>query len=131
MRGSDHYQKAEQMAEHAGRHNNENPPDMRIAEVSAWIAQVHATLALAAAQAMPTVDKCCGDSTAVADFGAAIGWDTVPDRVQLQARIDQALGAVNSDGIQGTVDWHRGFRECAARVRTALHDQTNWDGEPF
>lgn len=128
------------MAANAGRHITEDPRDMRIAEASASVAQVHATLALAAAQAMPTVYTACGDSTAVTDFGAAIGWDTVPDRVELQARIDAALLAVDSDGIKEVADWHRGFRECAARVRTALHDigadraqmhGTNWDGEPF
>lgn len=131
MNGAEHYREAARLAEIAARHITEDPRDMRIAEVSAYAAQAHATLALAAAQAMPTVASFCGDSTRITDWGAAIGWDTVPDRVELQARIDAALVAVDSDGIKEVADWHRGFRECAARARTALHEHTNWDGEEF
>ncbi|MGW2223878.1 hypothetical protein [Streptomyces formicae] len=41
----DHRAVAEKHLDTAARHCNENPPDMRIAEVAAWIGQGHATLA--------------------------------------------------------------------------------------
>lgn len=55
MTGADHYREAERLLYHAERHNTEHPGDMRIAEITAACAQVHATLALAAASA-PTTD---------------------------------------------------------------------------
>jgi hypothetical protein len=42
-----HYIDAELMVGNADRHVTEDPGDMRIAEVSAYCAQVHATLAVA------------------------------------------------------------------------------------
>jgi hypothetical protein len=48
--GPEHYAKAEELLANADRHITEEPSDMRIAEVSAAAAQVHATLALAASQ---------------------------------------------------------------------------------
>lgn len=51
MTGPEHYAAAEVLLANAERHTTEDPGDMRIAEVSAATAQVHATLALAAATA--------------------------------------------------------------------------------
>lgn len=48
MNGREHYLEAERLAVIAARHMTEDPRDMRIAEVAAWRAQVHATLALSA-----------------------------------------------------------------------------------
>lgn len=42
---TNHRAEAEKHLATAAHHNNENPPDMRIAEVSAWIGQGYATLA--------------------------------------------------------------------------------------
>lgn len=50
--GPEHYRDAEQLLASAVRHITEEPNDMRLAEVAAWAAQVHATLALAAATAL-------------------------------------------------------------------------------
>lgn len=49
MNGPEHYREAEALLAIAERHITEDPRDMRISEVSADAAQVHATLALAAA----------------------------------------------------------------------------------
>jgi len=50
VNGPQHYAKAEELVAHAERHTTENPGDMRIAEICAATAQVHATLAVAASQ---------------------------------------------------------------------------------
>ena len=50
MDGPSHYAAAERLLENAERHTTEDPSDMRIAEVCAATAQVHATLAVAASQ---------------------------------------------------------------------------------
>jgi hypothetical protein len=52
----DHRAEAEKHLDTAARHCNENPPDMRIAEVSAWIGQGYATLARDEEQAATTAD---------------------------------------------------------------------------
>lgn len=49
MTGPEHYCAAERLLKNAVHHTTEDPADMRIAEVSAATAQVHATLAQAAA----------------------------------------------------------------------------------
>jgi hypothetical protein len=49
MTGPEHYQKAERLLSNAVRHITEEPADMRIAEISAACAHVHAMLALACA----------------------------------------------------------------------------------
>lgn len=78
MTGAEHYRRAEHLAFHAHRHNTEHPGDMRIAEITAGVAQIHATLALAAAQAMTTVQPQMGDSQRITDWGHVIGWGTGP-----------------------------------------------------
>jgi len=50
MNAAEHFAKAEELVAHAERHTTEDPGDMRIAEITAATAQVHATLALAASQ---------------------------------------------------------------------------------
>lgn len=50
--GPEHYREAERLVAVAVRHITETPQDMRISEVSAAAAQVHATLALTAATAL-------------------------------------------------------------------------------
>lgn len=55
MTGPEHYREAEVQLRNAERHNTEHPGDMRIAEISAVTAQVHATLALAAVTAAYTL----------------------------------------------------------------------------
>lgn len=50
MSAIEHYAKAEELVATAERHTTEDPRDMRIAEVTAATAQVHATLALAGSQ---------------------------------------------------------------------------------
>ncbi|GGW99117.1 hypothetical protein [Streptomyces chartreusis] len=52
----DHRAEAEKHLDTAARHCNENPPDMRIAEVAAWIGQGYATLARDEDQAARTAD---------------------------------------------------------------------------
>lgn len=53
---TDHRAAAEKHLDTAARHCNENPPDMRIAEVAAWIGQGYATLARNEEQAAQTAD---------------------------------------------------------------------------
>lgn len=53
----DHRAEAEKHLDIAARHCNENPPDMRIAEVAAWIGQGYATLARNEEQATTTADQ--------------------------------------------------------------------------
>lgn len=53
---TDHRAEAEKHLDTAARHCNENPPDMRIAEVAAWIGQGYATLARNEEQAAQTAD---------------------------------------------------------------------------
>jgi hypothetical protein len=72
--GVEHYREAERLAEIAQRHTTEHPGDMRIAEVTAATAQVHATLAGAAAQAMSQVARMMGDDEQVTAWAWAIGW---------------------------------------------------------
>jgi len=55
MTGPEHYRAAETYLTRAENHLTEDPRDMEIAKVSMGIAQVHATLALAAATAEPIV----------------------------------------------------------------------------
>lgn len=50
MTAAELFAEAEQLAETARRHITEDPRDMRIAEVSAAVGQLYATLALAATQ---------------------------------------------------------------------------------
>lgn len=50
MNAAEHFAEAEKQLAHAERHNTEDPRDMRIAEITAATAQVHATLAVAASQ---------------------------------------------------------------------------------
>ncbi|MBM0256364.1 hypothetical protein [Micromonospora sp. 4G55] len=52
MTGPEHYREAERLAARAEQHITEDARDMRIAEVTAYVAQVHATLAVAAATAI-------------------------------------------------------------------------------
>lgn len=94
MKGHEHYLEAARLAQEAARHITEHPADICIAEVSAACAQAHATLALAAAQAMPALLDMCGDSNRVTDWGDAIGWDTVPDKRELMTRIARAREAL-------------------------------------
>ncbi|MDQ0809903.1 post-segregation antitoxin (ccd killing protein) [Streptomyces sp. B3I7] len=53
---TDHRAEAERLLASAAHHCNENPPDMRIAEVAAWIGQGYATLARDEEQAARTAD---------------------------------------------------------------------------
>lgn len=71
--GPEHYAKSAHLAEVASRHITEDAADMRIAEVAAYAAQAHATLALAAAQALPTVVQYMGDSDTVTDWATVTG----------------------------------------------------------
>ena len=73
MRGSDHYREAEKLLATAQQHITEDPRDMRIAEVSAYAAQVHATLAQAAAAALPVVTQFMSDSDEITQWGRATG----------------------------------------------------------
>lgn len=84
MKGADHYVQAEQCMSDATFHADGKPDrpvhrdgspmtlDERVFLMHR--AQIHATLALAAAQALPTVEKYMGDSTAVTDWGHALSW---------------------------------------------------------
>ncbi|MBP2331271.1 hypothetical protein JOF56_011656 [Kibdelosporangium banguiense] len=76
MTGPEHYQRAEYWADTAEQAKKNNSSD--VAEL-VGLAQVHATLALAAATASPLVHKMCGDSSRTTDWGYAIGWDTAPE----------------------------------------------------
>ena len=73
MRGSDHYREAEKLLANAQRHITEDPRDMRIAEVSAYAAQVHATLAQAAATALDAVTGYVGDSDEISAWARITG----------------------------------------------------------
>lgn len=50
MNAAQHYLRAEELVANAEHHTTEHPGDMRIAEICAATAQVHATLAVAASQ---------------------------------------------------------------------------------
>lgn len=64
MNGADHFRQAEQLADAAlDPEHLDEPTLMRYAAT----AQVHATLALAAATALPTVGRYWGDETANAE----------------------------------------------------------------
>lgn len=80
MRGPEHYAEAERLAQRADallelaatQHGEESAVagfHMAMAH-----AQVHATLAAAAAQALPTVIEFMGDSPLVTEWGRATGW---------------------------------------------------------
>jgi hypothetical protein len=60
MTGPEHFREAERLVDNAVHHTTEHPGDMRIAEVCAATAQVHATLALAAATALPAAQRYLG-----------------------------------------------------------------------
>jgi len=74
MTGPEHYHKAEECVAQADRHLTEDPRDMEIAKVAMGIAQVHATLALAAATAEPIAQSYDGpdDTSIPAAWSAAI-----------------------------------------------------------
>lgn len=74
MTGPEHYRKAEECVAQADRHLTEDPRDMEIAKVAMGIAQVHATLALAAATAEPIAQAYDGreDSSVPRAWSAAI-----------------------------------------------------------
>lgn len=145
MNGHKHYRAAEKLLSAASFQNADGTPatsDGQLVDPVAHAslvarAQVHATLALAAAQAMPTVASFCGDSTRITDWGAAIGWDTVPDKQELQARITAALHAGCVADSTDVTDWQRGYRACWERMRAALDPagevQFNFpsEAEPF
>jgi hypothetical protein len=57
MTGPEHYRAAEFYVTRAENHLTEDPRDMEIAKVAMGIAQVHATLALAAATAEPIAQE--------------------------------------------------------------------------
>jgi hypothetical protein len=80
MEGAEHYRAAEELAATARRHITEDPGDMRISEVTAYLAQVHATLALAAAQISPLVHQMMGDSNRITEWARVINWDSAPSR---------------------------------------------------
>lgn len=68
MNGTEHYQEAERLLEYATTPPDERDFTARSAELIA-AAQVHATLALAAATALRTTDKYIGDSQEITDWG--------------------------------------------------------------
>ncbi len=80
MKGHEHYLEAERLIEradawleHAALENGEADAVAGFHMAMAH-AQVHATLALAAATAMPDVSRFMGDSDRVTDWGHAVGW---------------------------------------------------------
>lgn len=77
--GPDHYKRAEELLAEITRDDGSvDFGDGGEAYVAA--AQVHATLALAAATAQAAVLSMCGDSNRITDWGNAIGWDNLPPR---------------------------------------------------
>ncbi|GAA1030741.1 MULTISPECIES: hypothetical protein [Amycolatopsis] len=76
MNGPDHYREAEQLLGYI--EDGALRDGVRLDEMAALSiatrAQVHATLALAAAQAMPTVARLMGVDDQITAFGRAIGW---------------------------------------------------------
>lgn len=84
MNGHEHYLEAERLLKSCQSPGERHPDDAEeypaledgvnsIGNALA-AAQVHATLALAAATAMPDVSRFMGDSVRVTDWGHAIGW---------------------------------------------------------
>lgn len=72
MEGAEHYREAEILLSGttpAGNHRGVTTDDIARA-------QVHATLALAAATAARMVHKMSGDSNRITEWGRVIGWDT-------------------------------------------------------
>ncbi len=73
MTGPEHYKAAERLVAHSQSHTDQgNGADDKIAELAAAQAQVHATLALAAAAAIPAVKDWLGD-----EDRSGLGWTEV------------------------------------------------------
>lgn len=77
MTGPEHYKAAERLLAES---DNFLPEDQQGCVYLA-AAQVHATLALAAATAMPTVTRMMGDHDEITEWGRAIGWTTPREEV--------------------------------------------------
>ncbi|GAB2964120.1 hypothetical protein [Saccharothrix stipae] len=73
MNGAEHYREAERLINGA-----KDAPGAYVHTIA--LAQVHATLALAAAQAAGPLMEMCGDSNRITEWGEAIGWDDAPER---------------------------------------------------
>lgn len=70
MTGAEHFAKAEQLLSEVDPYETDRGSDTTLAA-----AQVHATLALAAANAMPSVTAMCGDDDQITEWAKTIGWD--------------------------------------------------------
>lgn len=118
MEGAEHYREAELLLAGVDPHGKPR----RLAPTAEEIAraQVHATLALAAAQIAPLIHQMCGDSNRVTDWGRVINWDTVPDAHAYRAKITDALLAGRVADLNDHTDWQRGYRACWERVRHVL-----------
>lgn len=108
MNGAEHYRESERLLSDASFFRHGQPftregMAMTGAQHAALIAraQVHATLALAAAQAAPLVDKYVGDHQRITDWAQAIGYSdaakcssSIPDRRDPKLTIwcDKAAG---------------------------------------
>jgi hypothetical protein len=80
--GAEHYRRAEELV--SDIEDSDGTVDFGDGgEAYVAAAQVHATLALAAATASPLVHQMCGDSDRTTDWGNAIGWNTVPTRIDV------------------------------------------------
>lgn len=77
MTGPEHYREAERLAAEVF---HPNIIGTQLANRMLDAAQVHATLAHAAATAQAAVLSMCGDSDRITDWGNAIGWNTAEPR---------------------------------------------------
>lgn len=75
MNGPEHYKAAEKLLSRASFMDSRGrPTDGEAAANLTALAQAHATLAHAAAAALPIVTQFMGDSDLVTAWGTAIGW---------------------------------------------------------